>query len=296
MTPLRQRFLEDMQLRHLAPSSQSTYLLRVIDFAQHFGRSPAELDLEEVRRYLLFLTQEKKVSRSYFKQARSALSFLYRFTLNRPEILPRIPYPRPDRKLPVVLSPEEVVQFLYATKNLKHRTMLTTLYATGVRAQELVHLQVRDIDRARSHIRVRGGKGSKDRLTLLPQPLLSLLEDYWRIYRPIPKGEPVPPETWLFPRTGRSGQPLSPKTVLTVCKQTCRSLGKFKRVTPHILRHTFASHLLEQGNSLPSIQALLGHESLRTTEIYLHISNYHLQGIISPLEKILEITRGRTRT
>ena len=294
MTPLRQRFIEDMQLRHLAPSTQSAYLSRVIDFAQYFGRSPAVLGLEEVRRYLLLLTREKKVSRSYFKQARSGLSFLYRYTLNRPEILPRIPYPRADRKLPEVLSPEEVVRFLNAATNLKHRTMLTTRYATGVRVRELVQLQVRDINRARSHIRVRGDKGSKDRLTLLPDPLLSLLEEYWRAVRPVPKGEPVPPETWLFPSSARSGRPLSRKTVLGFCKRTCRALGNFKRVTPHILRHTFASHLLEQGNSLPSIQALLGHESLRTTEIYLHISNYHLQGIISPLEKILEITREQT--
>ena len=294
MTPLRQRFIEDMHLRNFAPSTRDAYLLRVIEFAQFFGRSPADLGSEDIRRYLLFLSGEKYVSRSCFKQTHAALSFLYRYTLDRPQAFPRLPWPRSYRKLPEVLSPEEVVQFLNAVRNLKHRTMLTTVYATGVRVGELVELQVRDINRARSHIRVRGGKGNKDRITLLPDPLLSLLEEYWRKVRPVPKGQSVPPETWLFPSSARSNRPLSRKTVLGFCKRTCRVLGNFKRVTPHILRHTFASHLLEQGADLPSIQALLGHNSLRSTEIYLHISNYHLQGIISPLEKVLEITREQT--
>jgi site-specific recombinase XerD len=296
MTPLRERFIEDMELRQLAERTRYAYTSRVVEFAEFFRRSPADLGSEHVRRFLLYLVREKKVSRSYFKQARAALSFLYRYTLGRAEVLPSVPSPRDtSRRIPEVLSPEEVVQFLQAVGNLKHRTMLTTIYATGVRVQELVHLQVRDVNRARSHIRVRNGKGGRDRLTLLPEPLLTMLEEYWRVVRPIPRGQTVPPETWLFPSSAERGQPLSRKTVLRVCLQTTRSLGRFKRVTPHILRHSFASHLLEQGNSLPAIQALLGHTSLRSTETYLHISNYHLQQIVSPLEKVLQITRRQTR-
>lgn len=293
MTPLRQRFIEDMDLRRLAVPTQKAYLLRVIEFAEFFGRSPAELGGEEIRRFLLFLHREKKVSLSYFKQARAALSFLYRYSLQRPDKLPSLPAPRSTRKLPNVLSPEEVVRFLAAVKNLKHRTMLTTMYATGVRVGELIQLQVRDIDRARSHLRIRCGKGGKDRLTLLPAPLLALLEEYWRMCRPVRPGQPVAPETYLFPSQRGRNRPLDRKSLLCVCQQTCARLGRFKKVTPHTLRHTFASHLLEQGTDLPTIQALLGHASLESTEHYLHVSNYHLQRVISPLEKILQITQGR---
>jgi site-specific recombinase XerD len=293
MTPLRQRFIEDMDLRRLAAPTQQAYLLRVIEFAEFFGRSPAELGPEEIRRFLLFLHREKKVSLSYFKQARAALSFLYRYSLECPDKLPSLPPPRTSRKIPDVLSPEEVVQFLAAVKNLKHRTMLTTMYATGVRVAELLNLQVRDIDRARSLIHVRCGKGGKDRLTLLPDPLLALLEEYWRTWRPIPRGQHVSPESCLFPSQRGINQPLDRKSLLRVCHETCSRLGRFKKVTPHLLRHTFASHLLEQGTDLPTIQALLGHASLESTQKYLHVSNYHLQRVISPLEKILQITQER---
>lgn len=291
MTPLRQRFIEDMDLRRLSAPTQRAYLLRVIEFAEFHGRSPAELGGEDVRRFLLYLHREKKVSLSYFKQARAALNFLYRYSLEQPDRLPTLPAPRSTRKIPNVLSPEEVVRFLAAVRNLKHRTMLSTIYATGVRVSELIQLQVRDIDRARSLIRVRCGKGGKDRLTLLPAPLLALLEEYWRTCHPVPQGQAVSPEAFLFPSQRGVNRPLNQKTLLRVCQQACERLGRFKKVTPHILRHTFASHLLEQGTDLPTIQALLGHASLESTQKYLHVSNYHLQQVISPLEKILQITQ-----
>jgi integrase/recombinase XerD len=277
MTPLRRRMIEDMQVRNLAPLTQTAYLQQVSQFARHFGHSPERLGQEEIRSYRVHLAQDRQLAASSIAVAVAALRFLYTVTLKRDwSVQADIPTCRQPRKLPNVLSREEVCQFLDAVASLKHRVILTICYAAGLRVSEAVHLKPTAIDSRRMVIRVEEGKGRKDRYVMLSPKLLDILRDYWKVTHP---GE------WLFPGD-RPGQPITRFAVEFVCRQTRRECGIVKPVTPHSLRHAFAVHLLEGGADLRTIQLLLGHRSLATTSRYLRIATSKVCATASPLDTL----------
>jgi integrase/recombinase XerD len=275
MTLLRQRMTEDMQVRNFSPNTQSSYLQQVSSFARYFERSPALLLPEDIRSYQVYLTNEKKLSPSSIHVCVSALRFLYGVTLKRDWIFDEIiPSPKAPKKLPIVLSPEEVLLFLGCVESVKHRTILTACYAAGLRISEAVHLKPNAIDRQRMVIRVEQGKGQKDRYVMLSPKLLETLIDYWRIVRP---------KEWLFPGD-IPGRPLTRDAVGEACHSAHRRSGLTKPVTPHSLRHAFAVHLLESGTDVRTIQLLLGHRSLATTAQYLRVATSKVCATTSPLE------------
>jgi integrase/recombinase XerD len=282
MSALRQRMLEDLKVRNYSPKTQQVYIQQVARFAAHFGRSPSELTVEDIRTYLISLKETQHVSWSSFNQAVCALRFLYRVTLRRSDIVPEIPYPRTSKKLPVVLSRDEVARLLSAVRHPKHHAVLATIYATGLRISEAVSLRVTDIDSQRMVITIRQGKGRKDRTVMLSPRLLALLRRYLRAERP---GE------WLFPGR-RSDRPLNATAVQRACVQARTAAGISKRASVHTLRHSFATHLLEAGTDLRLIQTLLGHRSVQTTSIYTHVSNQRLHNTPSPYDQLeVESTR-----
>ena len=274
MTPLRQRMLEELELRNYSPSTIETYIRCVAEFAQHFGKPPDQLGPEHIREYQLFLVRERKAAWSTFNQHVCALRFFYQTTLGRKEMIEHIPYPRHERRLPSVLSQAEVAALLQAKSNLKHRALLTTLYAAGLRVSEAANLLVSDIESERMLIRVRQGKGRKDRYVMLSPKLLDLLRCYWKRYRPT---------YWLFPGDP-ADTPMARNTIHTICRQATRAAGLSRPVSPHLLRHSFATHLLEAGTDLRTIQILLGHRNLKTTSLYMHVSTLALRSTISPLD------------
>ena len=276
MTPLRQRMLEDLQIRQYSRTTIRIYLHAVTEFAQHFGKPPDRLGAEHIRQYQLFLVKEKKVSRPTFIQMVCALRFFYCHTLNRKISMERIPFPRRERKLPLILSREEVKALLEAPGNLRNRTVLATLYGCGLRVAEVTQLKVSDIDSARNVLQVRHGKGRKDRQTLLPAKLLELLRCYWRNQRPT---------DWLFPSADAT-RPISAKTVFLACRKAAQKAGISKPIHPHSLRHAFATHLLEAGVNLRTIQILLGHANLETTARYLHVADVAVRTTASPLDSL----------
>ena len=284
MTLLRQRMLEDLQIRNYAPTTVECYVRSVAEFAKHFNKSPEHLGPEEIRSWQLFLLNEKGVKLSTYIQAVCGLRFFYRNTLNRKIEIERIPLPRYEKKLPVILSREEVRALLEAPKNLGHRAILATMYGAGLRVSEATHLKVQDLDRDRKVIWVRGGKGHKDRQVMLAEPLREVLIAYWRWKRPA---------DWLFPGD-KTGCPLSTKTVFETCRKAARRAGIAKPVSPHSLRHAFATHLLDDGVNLLVIQALLGHANLRTTARYVHLSDSIVRSTKSPLEMLgaLDLVRA----
>ena len=273
MTPLRKRMLEDLQIRNYAPTTVAAYIRSVAEFAKHFGKSPDLLGAEQIREYQLYL-KEKGVSLSTYIQAVCALRFLYSNTLHLAVGIERIPLPRYEKKLPVILSPAEVKRLLEVPKNLAHRTMLTTMYAAGTRVSETAKLKVSDIDSGRGMIWVRGGKGHKDRQSLLPPKLLELLRTYYRWRRP---------KDWLFPGE-KPGQPICSNSIFRACLKAAHDADITKAVHPHSLRHAFATHLLEAGVDLRTIQILLGHSKLETTARYLHVADTAVRATVSPLE------------
>lgn len=274
MTKLRQRMLDDMRIRNMALATQEQYVISVAAFAKYFGKSPDQLQPEDIRTYQLYLLNEKKLSPSSLNVTVSALRFLYHVTLQRDWDIQVIPYARRPRKLPVVLSREEVASFFEVVRNLKYRTVLMTMYAAGLRVSEVTRLKLRDIDSSRMCIRVEQGKGHKDRYVILSKKLLTHLREYWLDYRP---------RYWLFTdRCKTDHLPIS--SVRAVCKKARNDLRLKKIVTPHTLRHCFATHLLEAGNDLRTIQLLMGHRSLSTTAIYLHIALLNLGDVQSPLD------------
>lgn len=276
MTSLRQRMLEDLQIRHYSKTTIRLYLHAVSAFAQHFGKPPDQLGAEHIRLYQLFLAQEKQVSLSTFIQVVSALRFFYTHTLNQKVAIERIPFPRRERKLPLILNREEVKSLLQAPRNLRHRTMLAVLYASGLRVAEAARLRVSDIDSPRNVLWVRLGKGSKDRQTLLSPKLLELLRGYWRAERPV---------EWLFPGPDPK-RPISPKAIYLACRNAAQIAGISKPVHPHSLRHAFATHLLEAGTNLRCIQILLGHANLATTARYLQVADVAVRSTSSPLDSL----------
>jgi integrase/recombinase XerD len=275
MTTLRRRMLEDMQVRSLSPQTQATYVQQVSLFARHFNRSPQLLGPEEIRSYQVYLTNERKLAPSSINIAISALRFLYRITLHKDWSLTEvIPTPKKPKKLPIVPSPEEVLQFLGSVWNIKHRTILTTCYAAGLRVSEAICLKVSDIDSKRMVIRVEQGKGRTDRYVMLSPKLLQILRDWWRVHRP---------QGWLFPGD-KVGSHIGKCTIDEACQKARRRCRIPKPITPHSLRHAFAVHLLESGTDVRTIQLLLGHCSLATTATYLRIANTKVCSTKSPLD------------
>jgi integrase/recombinase XerD len=286
MTLLRQRMLEDLRIRNYAPSTVRCYVRAVAEFAKHFKKSPEQLGSEEIRSWQLFLLNERRVKLSTYIQAVCALRFLYQNTLHRKIEIDRIPLPRYEKKLPVILSKTEVKALLEAPRNLKHRAMLATMYGAGLRVSEVANLKVSDLDRERRVIWVRGGKGHKDRQVMLAEPLREVLVAYWRWKRPT---------DWLFP--GKNpGCPIDRGSIFEACKKAARQAGIAKPAHPHSLRHAFATHLLDDGVNLLVIQTLLGHAHLKTTARYLHLSDSVVRSTRSPLEMLGSLDLIRTRS
>ena len=275
MTSLRRRMIEDMQIRNLAVNTQEVYIRQVSLFARHFQKSPELLGPEQIRAYQVYLTNEKKLSIGSIIVAISALRFLYRVTLKKDwSFADLIPAPKVPKKLPIILSPEEVVQFLRCVTSRKHRAILTTCYAAGLRISEAVALTPPAIDSKRMVLRVEQGKGQKDRYTMLSPKLLEILRAWWRVERP---------KDWLFPGD-IPGQHISRYAVEEECQKARRICKIPKPITPHSLRHAFAVHLLEQGADIRRIQLLLGHRSLATTAKYLRIATSKVCSTSSPLD------------
>lgn len=275
ISPLRRRMTEDMTVRNLSPATQRSYLHAVAKFSRFFHRSPEKLDLEDVRTFQVHLVSTG-ISWAALNQTVCALRFFYGVTLAHADIPERIAYAREPRKLPVVLSADEVVRFLEAVPSLKLRTALTTAYATGMRASETVSLKVADIDSARMMILVKQGKGGKDRYVMLSAQLLKILRTYWRLARPA---------HWLFP--GRDGdRPIHVMNLHAACRSARSAAGIDKTITVHTLRHSFATHLLENGADIRIIQALLGHANLSTTARYTHVAATTIAKTQSPLDRL----------
>jgi integrase/recombinase XerD len=263
MTALRQRMIADLRIRNYSPRTVDCYVRCVAAFARHFGTSPTELGAEQIRTYQTYLLETKHASWTAFNQAVCALRFLYGTTLRQPAMIEHIPFPRQPKTLPIVLSPAELARFFAAIPNGKHRTVLMTMYGAGLRLSEALGLRVADVDSGRQCLRVAEGKGQQDRYTLLSPTLLQQLRDYWRVARP---------SDWLFPGR-RPETPLTPTAIQRRCGPAARRAKLAKRVTTHTMRHCFATHLLEAGTDLRTIQQLLGHRSLQTTAVYLHVAS-----------------------
>jgi integrase/recombinase XerD len=247
MTPLRRRMIEDMTLRNFTQQTIDSYVQCIARFARYFKPSPEHLSPEHVRAYLVYLVQERRVSLSYYKQTRSALRFLYRITLGRNDVPDAIPPVKQPRTLPIVLSPLKVARFFAAIRNIKHRAIVMTAYAGGLRVSEVTQLQVADIDSQRMVIRVRQGKGRKDRYVMLSPRLLEILRTYWKAVRP---------RDYLFPGASLD-RPITTGSIKKVCQRARKSAGLAKNITAHTMRHSFATHLLEGGTDLRTIQVLL---------------------------------------
>ncbi len=278
MTPLRQRMLEDMRMRNLSPRTQEAYLRAVAKFAEYFRKSPDQLDRNHIRQYLLHLVGSH-ASWSLYNQVRCALHFFYRVTLGKDWPKEEIVCAKSPKRLPIILSRDEVRQLFAARHRIKTRAMLMTLYGAGLRVAELVNLKITDIDSKRMVIRVEQGKGQKDRYVMLSSVLLDILRAYWKAHKPT---------CWLFPGYDRNQQ-LYGRTVQHICATAARRAGLRKRLSPHVLRHTFATHLLEAGTDIRTIQALLGHRSLRTTALYTYVSPEKIVATRSPLDTLEEI-------
>jgi integrase/recombinase XerD len=276
MTPLRQRFIEDMQMRGLAPATQRKYTHSIADFALYFATSPDQLDLEAIRQYELHLLNERKLSPESVNTFISAAQFLYTVTLEMPWQKNCFPRVRVAEKLPVVLDPEEVAAFFDHIPSLKYRAALMLCYGAGLRIAEAAALKVSDIDSKRMLIRVEQGKGKKDRYVMLSPRLLCVLRRYWCFRKP---------RLWMFP-SWRETKHLSPTSLSNACRDASRQSGLVKRITAHTLRHSFATHLLENGTDTRVIQVLLGHSRIDTTARYTMVSAHVIAGTPSPLDSL----------
>lgn len=274
MGQLRDRMEADLKLAGYSPATRKIYLLYARLYTKHHRRSAAEMGEEEIRRYLLHLVEERKISRETYRQVRAALIFLYTITLKRPTEVAHLPVQRRNVKLPVVLSGREVGALLEAIESPKYRAIMMAQYAGGLRIAEACSLRPEDIDSKRMVIHVSAGKGGKDRYTVLSERLLAYLRDYYRRYRP---------KEWLFPGQTKTGH-VTAEAARRIFRLAATSAGISRRVTPHVLRHCFATHLLESGIDIAIIGALLGHGSLRTTEVYTHVSTEQIGRVRSPLD------------
>jgi site-specific recombinase XerD len=285
MTPLRQRFIEDMQLRGLAPTTQRSYIHYVEDYAKFFKTSPEKLDQEALRQYELHLLNERKLSPQSVNTFISSVQFLYVTTLEMPwgkECFPRL---RVGRTLPVVLDPKEVALFFDHVPSLKYRAALMLCYGAGLRISEAVALKVSDIDSQRMVIRVEQGKGGKDRYVMLSHRLLTVLRRYWRAARP---------QEWMFP-SWRGNRHLTATSLSLACRDASEQCGIAKRITAHTLRHSFATHLLENGTDTRVIQMLLGHSRIDTTARYTKVSADLIARTQSPLDRLGQKAKQKAR-
>ncbi len=281
MTDLRKLMLEELERRNYSQATVRAYVAAVEDFARYFHRRPDQLGPDHIRQYQAYLFRERKLTANSVTQRLGALRFFYIKTLKQSWSVELTPYPKKVLRLPSILSQEEVTRLIEAAHTPFQRILLMTLYATGLRRAELANLKITDIDTARNVIHVQGGKGRKDRDVMLSPKLLEALRKYWRGLR-------VKPKTWLFPgnRWHTADHPIDTKVVWLACKEAAERAGIRKEVHPHTLRHCFATHLLEAGADLRTIQILLGHRDLEETTIYLHLSQYRLNATASPLDTL----------
>ena len=277
-TELRERMIQDLELRNRSSKTISSYIRKIAEYAKFFNQSPELLGPEEIRTFQLYLIREKDLGASSLNVYASALRFLYGTTLRRKWIVERVAGAKTEKKLPVVLSQEELARFFGAINSLKYRAILVAAYAGGLRIEETVQLKPENIDRERMVMYITG-KGSKDRYVMLSPKLYKLLRMYWTEYRPDRFSE-----IWMFPN--QQGSHISPASVREVCKKACHAAGIKKRVTPHSLRHAFATHLLEGGVDILKIQVLMGHKSLTTTARYVHVAIGGAHKVDSPLETV----------
>ncbi len=281
MTHLRKMMLEELQRRNYAETTINSYLRTVEEFSRRFNCSPDRLGPRHIREYQAELFQKRKFSPNTVAQRLAALRFFYTKTLKKVWSIEETPYPKKTLHMPTILSQEEVARLIDAARPPFHRTLLMALYATGLRRAELARLKVSDVDSKRMVIHVRGGKGRKDRDVMLSPKLLEALREHWR-------GLQRKPSAWLFPgnRWHTGDTPITTKVVWNACKEAAQRAGLQKDVHPHTLRHCFATHLLEAGADLRTIQILLGHRDLKETTIYLHLSQRHLHATASPLDSL----------
>ena len=269
MTQLRKQMLEELQRRNYSQTTVKGYLKIVEAFAKYFHRSPDQLGPEQIRAYQVYLLTEKKLSARTVGHHTAALRFFFCKTLKRAYPIEEVPYPKAPQRL-TILTQDEAIRLIDSASNLFHRAMLMTVYSTGMRRAEMCQLKVEDIDSHRMLIHIRQGKGRRDRDVPLRPKLLETLREYWRWMKP---------QTFLFPGTvngSRADKPITPKMLWEACREAAQRAGITKPVRPHLLRHSFATHLLEGGADLPTVQALLGHADLKPTSIYLHLSERHL--------------------
>jgi integrase/recombinase XerD len=289
VTHLRKAMLEELQRRNLSPITTRIYLRAVEEFAQYYKTSPDRLGPEHIREYQAHLFTDRKLSAIAVCQQLSALRFFFVHTLKRPWMAEHMPRPKRPLRLPAVLSREEVERLIENAASSLHRIWLLILYGTGIRREELVRLKIGDIDSGRMLIHIRQGKGRKDRDVMLSPRLLAELREYWRRARPRSK-------TYLFPNKGshqNGDSPMQAKSVFDAVRQAAKRAGIDKHVHPHTLRHSFATHLLESGADLHTIQLLLGHADLKTTSRYLHLSERHLRAAASPLDSLTLATKAK---
>lgn len=281
ITPLRQRMLDDMRMRQLAPKTQSHYIRAVRQFSAFLGRSPDTADIEDLRRYQLHLV-DHGISPVSLNAAITGLKFFFDVTLDRAELMAKMQPVRVPRTLPVVLSRDEVARLIAAAGNLKHQTALAVAYGAGLRASEVIALKVSDIDSQRMTLRIEQGKGRKDRYAMLSPVLLERLRVWWRVARAQGK---MPDGGWLFPGLNPI-EPLSTRQLNRAIHAAADEAHIDKRVSMHTLRHSFATHLLEQKVDIRVIQVLLGHKKLETTALYAQVATDLLREVVSPLENL----------
>ncbi len=276
MKNVSERMLKNLELKGASAKTKEAYLRIIKKFSDYFMESPENLGTEEIKRYLLYLINEKKQASSTIQVAHAALTFLFKNTLEKSWEMDSIPRIKSEKKLPTVLSPREISAILDTTENTKHKALLSVIYSSGLRVSEAANLRISDIDSQRMQIRVVNSKGAKDRYTILSDAALVLLREYWKKYQP---------KYWLFPGRWKN-KPITQKGVSHIFKTYKEKAGITKPATTHTLRHSFATHLLENGVDLHHIQLLLGHSSPEVTTIYLHVRRTDLQKIISPLDII----------
>ena len=278
MTQLRKMMLDELQRRNYSQTTVKGYLKIVEAFANHFHRRPDQLGPEHIRAYQVYMFEERKLNARTVAQHTAALRFFFCKTLRRVYSVEEVPYPKAPRRLPKVLTREEAIRLIDSAGNLYHRALLMTAYSTGMRRAEVCNLKVEDIDSNRMLIHVRAGKGRRDRDVPLSPKLLETLREYWRWMQP---------KTYLFPGTvngSRADKPVTAKMLWEACREAAQRAGITKHVAPHLLRHSFATHLVEGGADLPTVQTLLGHADLKPTSIYLHLSERHLKAAGTPLD------------
>jgi integrase/recombinase XerD len=279
MTHLRKMMLEELQRRNYSKNTAESYIRALRDFAAYYHATPDRLGPKQIRQYQLYLMQEKLLAPKSVIQKMAAMKFFYLRVLKRRFHWEEIPYPKIVRKLPVILSQDEVRTIIDAARDLYQRAILMTLYSTGMRCAELASLKIADIDSQRMMIRIHCGKGGKDRDVPLSPKLLETLREYWRWMKP---------QTYLFPSRYKAGKEsyITTKGVFSICQKTARKAGIPKTVGCHTFRHSFATHLLEAGADLRTIQLLLGHSDIKNTTIYLHLSQRHLRACPNPLDEL----------